>query len=184
MGPLLYRAVFQPIADASVLVLLIASVALHFALTVLFILSEFWISISAPPAKRGFVLGIYATVLSLGFAGGPWLFAQIGSAGFMPFGVTFALVMLATIPVLAAWREGPVIERAERLLHEWCERHAPAVAQASAVARHRVRTFFLVCSRYGVTDESIKGSTCNPERPVSSIFHCCVRWRLRGTGYI
>jgi branched-chain amino acid transport system permease protein len=33
LGPLLYRAVFQQIADASVLVLLIASVALHFALT-------------------------------------------------------------------------------------------------------------------------------------------------------
>jgi len=33
LGPLLYRAVFQRIADASVLVLLIASVALHFALT-------------------------------------------------------------------------------------------------------------------------------------------------------
>jgi branched-chain amino acid transport system permease protein len=33
LGPLLYRAVFQPIADASVLVLLIASVATHFVLT-------------------------------------------------------------------------------------------------------------------------------------------------------
>ena len=33
LGPLLYRAVFQQIADASVLVLLIASVAVHFALT-------------------------------------------------------------------------------------------------------------------------------------------------------
>ena len=51
------------------------------ALTVLFILSEFWISISAPPHRRGFVLGIYATVLSLGFAAGPWLFAQIGQPG-------------------------------------------------------------------------------------------------------
>ena len=28
--------------------------------------------------RRGFVLGIYATVLSLGFALGPWLFAQTG----------------------------------------------------------------------------------------------------------
>ena len=62
-------------------------VVLHIALTVLFILSEFWISISAPPQRRGFVLGIYATVLSLGFACGPWLFAQIGSQGFLPFGV-------------------------------------------------------------------------------------------------
>jgi MFS family permease len=83
--------------------------ALHVALTVLFILSEFWISTSAPPHRRGFVLGIYATVLSLGFAGGPWLFAQIGSQGFLPFGVTFCLVAVAAIPVLAAWRESPAI---------------------------------------------------------------------------
>ncbi|MEQ1942734.1 MFS transporter [Mesorhizobium sp. VNQ89] len=82
---------------------------LHFALTVLFILSEFWISSSAPPRQRGFVLGIYGTVLALGFAGGPWLFAQIGSQGFLPFGITFVLVALAAIPVLAAWRESPAI---------------------------------------------------------------------------
>lgn len=84
-------------------------VALHLALTVLFILSEFWISTSAPPHRRGFVLGLYATVLSLGFAGGPWLFAQVGSQGFLPFGITFVLVTLAAIPVLAAWRESPDI---------------------------------------------------------------------------
>ncbi|MEW9808463.1 MFS transporter [Mesorhizobium sp. ZMM04-5] len=84
-------------------------VALHVALTVLFILSEFWISASAPPSRRGFVLGIYATVLSLGFAGGPWIFAQVGSQGFLPFGITFCLVALAAIPVLAAWRESPRI---------------------------------------------------------------------------
>src|SRR5690606_972855 len=72
-------------------------------------LSEFWISTSAPPHRRGFVLGIYATVLSLGFAGGPWLFAQISSQGFLPFGITFVLVAVAAIPVLAAWRESPDI---------------------------------------------------------------------------
>lgn len=80
---------------------------LHFALTVLFILSEFWISTSAPPHRRGLVLGLYATVLSLGFAFGPFLFAQIGSAGFAPFGIAFALVMLAALPVTLAWRESP-----------------------------------------------------------------------------
>lgn len=82
---------------------------LHFALTVLFILSEFWISTSAPPHRRGLILGIYATVLSLGFAFGPWLFAQVGSAGFAPFGITFALILLAAIPVSLAWRESPDI---------------------------------------------------------------------------
>jgi MFS family permease len=84
-------------------------IALHLALTILFILSEFWISTSAPPHRRGFVLGIYATVLSLGFAGGPWLFSKIGSQGFLPFGVAFALVMVAAVPVIAAWKESPSI---------------------------------------------------------------------------
>ena len=82
---------------------------LHFALTVLFILSEFWISTCAPPHRRGLVLGIYATVLSLGFAAGPWLFSQIGSTGFLPFGLTFAFVMIAAIPVLLARGESPRI---------------------------------------------------------------------------
>jgi MFS family permease len=81
--------------------------SLHFALTVLFILSEFWISASAPPRQRGLVLGLYATVLSLGFAFGPWLFAQVGSDGFAPFGITCVLVALAGVPVLAARRESP-----------------------------------------------------------------------------
>ncbi len=84
-------------------------IVLHLSLTVLFILSEFWISTSAPPQRRGFVLGIYATVLSLGFAVGPWLFAQMGSTGFLPFGTVFGLVMVALIPVILAWRESPTI---------------------------------------------------------------------------
>jgi MFS family permease len=84
-------------------------IVLHIALTVLFILSEFWISTSAPPQRRGLVLGIYATVLSLGFAAGPWLFAHLGSSGFRPFGVIIALVTLAAIPVLAARNESPTI---------------------------------------------------------------------------
>jgi MFS family permease len=86
---------------------------LHVALTVLFILSEFWISASAPPHRRGFVLGLYATVLSLGFAFGPWLFAEMGSAGFLPFGVAFALILLAALPVLAAWNQSPAIHEGE-----------------------------------------------------------------------
>ena len=87
---------------------------LHFALTMLFILSEFWISTSAPPHRRGLVLGIYATVLSLGFAFGPWLFAQVGSAGFAPFGIAFLLIILAILPVSLAWRQSPDIAGSER----------------------------------------------------------------------
>ncbi|PHP68123.1 MFS transporter [Zhengella mangrovi] len=80
---------------------------LHFAITVLFILSESWINHCAPPARRGFVLGLYATVLSLGFAAGPWIFAQLGSGGFLPFGFTLCLIALAAVPVLFATRDAP-----------------------------------------------------------------------------
>lgn len=89
-------------------------VILHAALTILFILSEFWISASAPPERRGFVLGIYATVLSLGFAFGPWLFGELGSVGFLPFGAAFGLTALAAVPVVAAWRQRPEISAAHR----------------------------------------------------------------------
>lgn len=85
-------------------------IALHISLTILFILSEFWISACAPPRRRGLVLGVYATVLSLGFAAGPWLFSRLGSTGFLPFGVTVVLVTLAAIPVLAARKENPLIQ--------------------------------------------------------------------------
>ncbi|PYE89696.1 MFS transporter [Phyllobacterium leguminum] len=90
-------------------------IALHFALTVLFVLSEYWINASAPPEKRGLVLGIYATMLSLGFAAGPWLFSQIGSAGMLPFGVGFAIIMLAAIPVLLAWKDSPDFGESEHV---------------------------------------------------------------------
>ena len=89
-------------------------VGLHFALTVLFILSEFWISVSAPAERRGLILGVYATVLSMGFAFGPWLFAQIGSAGFAPFGFAIGITMLAAIPILMAWSESPAITGKKR----------------------------------------------------------------------
>jgi MFS family permease len=87
----------------------------HGATTTLFILSEFWINASAPPKKRGFALGVYATVLSVGFAAGPLIFARIGSEGLWPFMVGAAVLLLAAIPVYIARRECPVIDEKPEL---------------------------------------------------------------------
>jgi MFS family permease len=81
----------------------------HFAITALFILSEFWISAAAPSEKRGLMLGIYATFLSLGFAFGPWLFSQIGSTGLLPFGIAAGVILAALVPLLLAWDRQPAI---------------------------------------------------------------------------
>lgn len=82
----------------------------HGATTTLFILSEFWINATAPPSRRGFVLGIYATVLAVGFAMGPLLFSVLGSEGFAPFAIGAVAILLAAIPIYIARRESPVLD--------------------------------------------------------------------------
>ncbi|MCJ8147870.1 MFS transporter [Shinella sp. H4-D48] len=81
----------------------------HGAITTLFILSEFWINAAAPPRRRGLVLGIYATVLSLGFAAGPLLFSLLGSQGVLPFAVGAMIILVAAVPIFIARRESPII---------------------------------------------------------------------------
>lgn len=82
----------------------------HGATTTLFILSEFWINEAAPPRRRGLVLGIYATVLAIGFALGPLLFSTLGSDGLLPFAVGACIILLAVIPIFLARHESPVLD--------------------------------------------------------------------------
>ncbi len=90
-------------------------IVFHGATTTLFILSEFWINASAPPKKRGLALGVYATVLSIGFALGPLIFARIGSDGLLPFLVGAVALLIAGIPVFIARGECPVIDEKPEL---------------------------------------------------------------------
>jgi MFS family permease len=83
---------------------------MNFAVTGLFLFSEFWISAAAPPSKRGFLLGVYVTFLSIGFAVGPFLFSQIGSDGSLAFYVGTTIVLLALVPILLAWNDGVEVE--------------------------------------------------------------------------
>lgn len=84
-------------------------IVFHGAITILFVLSEFWINSAAPPSRRGLVLGIYATVLSLGFAAGPLIFSIIGSEGILPFLIGSGVILLAAVPIIMARKEDPVI---------------------------------------------------------------------------
>lgn len=86
----------------------------HFAITALFVLSEFWINAAAPPGKRGFVLGIYATVLSLGFAAGPFIFSQVGSTGLLPFAIGAGVIFASAIPLFFAWNRQPALGERQR----------------------------------------------------------------------
>lgn len=76
----------------------------------LFVLSEYWINAAAPPERRGLVLGIYTTVLALGFAVGPVLLALVGTNGLWPYLTGALLVLAGLLPVLLARGLSPSVE--------------------------------------------------------------------------
>jgi MFS family permease len=85
---------------------------LSVGLSTLFVLSEYWITSTAPPDKRGIVMGIYATILALGFAAGPALLALVGTVGAKPYIAAVALFAAAGVPLWLARRWLPPLDRA------------------------------------------------------------------------
>jgi MFS family permease len=80
------------------------------ALGVLFVLSEYWINAAAPPHRRGLVMGIYATVLAIGFAIGPAALRIVGTSGWPPYLAGTGLYALAALPLVAARGLSPALE--------------------------------------------------------------------------
>jgi MFS family permease len=85
------------------------------ALTILFVLSEFWINTVAPPQKRGLILGVYTTSLAAGFAAGPTILAATGTQGLPPFLAAIALFVVASVPVALVGGAAPQLEPAPRI---------------------------------------------------------------------
>ncbi len=81
------------------------------ALGTLFVLSEYWIATAAPPARRGAVMGIYATVLALGFAAGPALLGLFGTTGWLPYQVGAMIFVLAGLPLALARGHLPKLDQ-------------------------------------------------------------------------
>lgn len=74
----------------------------------LFVLSEYWIASAAPAARRGVVIGLYTTVLALGFALGPALLALALNFGeWAPYLLGTAIYATAAIPLALARRYLP-----------------------------------------------------------------------------
>ena len=75
-----------------------------------FVLSEFWIAATAPEARRGLVIGVYATILSIGLALGPAVLALTGTSGAGPFLTGALIIAAAALPVILVPVESPVID--------------------------------------------------------------------------
>src|SRR5204862_3428290 len=94
---------------------LTASVPVWFALRfvfglglgTVFVITEAWISRIAPEDKRGRLIGLYGTVLAIGFAGGSGVLGLTGTAGAAPFLAAGALIAIAGLPLLWLRRSPP-----------------------------------------------------------------------------
>jgi predicted MFS family arabinose efflux permease len=84
----------------------------HGATTVAFVVSEFWLVTVSPPEKRGLMVGIYATVFSVGLALGPVLLSLTGSVGALPFAVGAAVLAVAVVPAILARHTCPDLDHA------------------------------------------------------------------------
>lgn len=74
---------------------------LGLGLTVLFIVTEAWLSQIAPEAQRGRLIGLYSTTLAIGFALGPGVLGLTGVHGPAPFLAAAAILLLPIVPF--AW---------------------------------------------------------------------------------
>ena len=107
-------------------------ISFHGAITASFILSEYWINVSAPEKRRGLVLGIYGTVLSLGFATGPALLAALGTRSYLPFAIGTVIILASTLPAMLAHRRQPRTESEPTSRSVW--RYIVMVPLATAAA--------------------------------------------------
>lgn len=88
--------------------------AFSVGLGTLFVLSEYWISALAPANRRGFVMGVYATVLALGFAAGPAILAGVGTSGWAPYIAGATLISCAALPLALARGNLPQLDAAPK----------------------------------------------------------------------
>ncbi|SMF13969.1 Cyanate permease [Tistlia consotensis] len=74
------------------------------------IVSETWLNALAPKSSRGLLAGLYATLMSIGFAAGPALLTLVDLEGFAPFGFISLTVALAALPLLCVGDAAPTVE--------------------------------------------------------------------------
>lgn len=82
---------------------------------ILFVLSEYWISVIAPISRRGFIMGLYATVLAFAYAIGPRLLSIFGAQSREIFYIGLAIFITGALPLFFVRRQSPKIHKDSRI---------------------------------------------------------------------
>ena len=102
-----------------------------FCMVNIFVASEFWLTSIAPSARRGLIMGIYTTCLSLGFALGPALLGLVGSRGMTPYLLASFILLCGLIPQFLPSPALPETQKKERRLNSF---HVFAAAPIALLA--------------------------------------------------
>jgi MFS family permease len=79
---------------------------------VAWVVSEIWMNVVVEEKRRGRVMGIYATMVALGMALGPFVLQVTGVYGPAPFLTCAGLALLVALPLVPYWKKAPPIEHA------------------------------------------------------------------------
>jgi MFS family permease len=99
----------------------------------LWVISETWINAWSNNATRGRVIGIYASIASLGFGAGPLLLTVTGSQGWAPFLIAFAALLPGLLVFLCLPTERSGGEEGAKAALWLFARQAPVLIAAVAV---------------------------------------------------
>ncbi|NRB11549.1 MAG: MFS transporter [Rickettsiaceae bacterium] len=92
--------------------IIIARFGFHATIAIIIILSEFWINIAVSPDRRGVVLGIYATMFSLGFMIGSFILKiTVNIHSITPLLYSAIIFIFALIPIFIARQQIPQISK-------------------------------------------------------------------------
>lgn len=86
---------------------------LGFSINPLYVLSETWMIMLTPPARRGRTMGIYTSVVSAGFAAGPLTLVIVGTEGWAPFLVGIVAFVLCALCLMAVLPRLPEFHHAD-----------------------------------------------------------------------
>jgi MFS family permease len=74
------------------------------------VVSEIWMNVVTEEKHRGRVMGVYAMLVALGLALGPFVLQVVGVYGPVPFVASAVLALLVAVPLLPYWKTAPPIE--------------------------------------------------------------------------
>ncbi|MBL8584698.1 MAG: MFS transporter [Rhizobiaceae bacterium] len=134
---------------------------LGFVVNPLYILGEVWALALSPPERRGRMMGVFNTLMGVGYAAGPLALWLVGTEGWPPFLIGVAGFTGCAVVLALASRGLPGFEDdgGERLSFAWFLAAAPALVAAVAVAAASQQSLYSLIpvfgSAYGLSEGAL-----------------------------